>query len=69
MTATTTKHVLAVKGLDGTLKVNCPHTNTYWIHDDAASCKICRQCHLVIDYALWETTTAGRKEGHDGRQS
>lgn len=65
----TTKHILAVKGLNGALQVNCPHTDTYWLHDDAASAKICRQCHRVVDYALWDTTTpASKKEGQDGRQ-
>ena len=74
----TTKHILAVQGLDGTLKVNdrnaptpqnnfCPHTDVYWLHDDVAGCKICRQCHRILNYVIWETTPA--EVGHDGSQS
>lgn len=69
-TAPNPKRIFAVKGLNGAIKTDCLHSDAYWVHEDAASCKICRQCHLVIDYVLWNTEPKdNQKKGHDGSQS
>ena len=44
------KRIFATLDSNGILKVNCPHNDSYWIHDGRSSYKFCRQCHRVLNY-------------------